>query len=102
MRIENGDGNKGIQHHLSKVQGAGERRDVKDPGPGDEVPADRVELSEAAKTVQQTRQLLAALPDVRLEKVADLQTKIEGGLYNVRGEQVAVKMLEYGLFDGLI
>lgn len=102
MKIENHESNERIQPTLSKVQGAGERRDVEGAVPRQETPVDQVELSDAAKAMRQARQVLAGLPEVRLEKVNELQTKIEGGLYNVRGEQVAAKMLGQGFFDQLI
>lgn len=102
MKIENHDGNHRIQPPLSRVQDAGERGDAGRPQPGREAPADRVELSDTARASQQARQLLDGLPEVRLDKVAELRAKIEGGVYNVRGEQVAVRMLGQGLFDRLI
>lgn len=102
MKIENHDGNQRIQPPLSRVPGAGERRDAEGPESRREAPADRVELSGTARAIQQARQLLDGLPEVRLDKVAELQAKIDGGVYNVRGEQVAVRMLGQGLFDRLI
>lgn len=102
MKIENPDGNQRIHPPASRMQGAGERRDAGVPEPSHEAPGDRVELSDTARAIQLARQVLDGLPEVRLEKVAELQAKIEGGLYNVRGEQVAVRMLGQGLLDRLI
>lgn len=102
MKIENPDGNHRIQPPPSRIPGVGERRDAGGPQSSHEAPADRVELSGTARAVQQARQLLDGLPEVRLDKVAELQAKIEGGIYNVRGEQVAVRMLGQGFLDRLI
>jgi negative regulator of flagellin synthesis FlgM len=102
VKIENRDTSNNIQPYAQRIQDLAKRRDPKEPSGSHEAAADRLELSEAAKALQQTRQLLAEVPGVRLERVAELQAKIQGGLYNVRGEEVAAKMLRYGLFDGLI
>lgn len=104
MKIENRDNSNNININppTNRVQDAGRQRESKEPAPAREAPVDRVELSGAAKALQQARQLLAASPEVRLEKVAELQAKIQSGLYNVRGQEVAAKMLGQGLFDGLI
>ena len=105
MKIENHGDNAKIQPHLQRIQDAAERTErseVKEPTPDREAPVDRVELSGVAKTLQQARQLLAASPEVRQEKVAELQTMIQRGVYNVRGQEVAAKMLGQGLFDQLV
>ena len=102
MKIENPDSNHRIQPPLSGVQGAGGRRDASGPESSHDAPGDRVELSDTARASQQARQLLDGLPEVRLDKVAELRAKIEGGFYNIRGEQVAVRMLGQGLFDRII
>lgn len=102
MKIENRDSSNNIQAYVSRTQDVAEGRDSKELPSGHEAPADRVELSAAAEALQQTQQLLAEVPEVRLDKVAELQAKIQAGLYNVRGEEVAAKMLGSGLFDGLI
>ena len=99
MKIENRSDNTNINPHLNRVQDAAERSEPKEPIPDREAPADRVELSGAAKALQQARQLLAASPEVRLEKVTELKGLIQQGGYNVRGEAVAAKMIEQGLFD---
>lgn len=102
MKIENRSDNTNINPHLNRVQDAAERSESKEPTPAHEAPVDRVELSGAAKALQHARQLLDALPEVRLEKVTELKGLIQQGVYNVKGEAVAAKMLGQGLFDRLI
>ncbi|MDD5558272.1 flagellar biosynthesis anti-sigma factor FlgM [Candidatus Methylomirabilis sp.] len=102
MKIENRSDNTNINPHLNRVQDAAERSESKEPTPAREASADRVELSGAARALQQARQLLAASPEVRLEKVTELKSLIQKGAYNVRGEAVAAKMLGQGLFDQLV
>ena len=102
MKIENHGDNAKIQSHLPRIQDAAERPESKEPTPNREASVDRVELSGTAKALQQARQLLAASPEVRQEKVAELQVMIQLGAYNVRGQEVAAKMLGQGLFDQLV
>lgn len=102
MKIENHSDNTNINPYLNRVPDAGERSESKEPAPVHDAPGDRVELSETAKVLQQTRTLLAASPDVRPEKVAALKGMIQRGIYNVRGQEVAAKMIGQGLFDQLV
>ncbi len=102
MKIENRGGNTNINPHLNRVQDAAERSESKESTPARDASADRVELSETAKALQQARTLLAASPEVRAEKVAELQGMIQRGVYNVRGQKVAAKMIGQGLFDHLV
>lgn len=102
MKIENRGDNTNINPHLHRVQEPTERPESKESTPTPTTPVDRVELSEQAKTLQQARQHLATLPDVRQEKVAELQSVIRRGAYNVSGREVAAKMLGQGLFDLLV
>lgn len=102
MKIENRSDNTNINPHLNRVQDTAERQESKGPTPAHEASVDRLELSGAAKALQQARQLLDALPEVRLEKVTELKGLIQQGEYNVKGEAVAAKMLGQGLFDRLV
>lgn len=102
MKIENRGNNTNINPYLNKVQDAGERAESKEPTPARDAPVDRVELSGAAKALQQARQLLAGLPEIRPEKVAELHSMIRQGMYDVRGQEVAAKMLGQGLFDQFV
>lgn len=102
MKIENDGDNTNVNPYLNRVQGAAERLESKESTPARDVPADRVELSETAKMLQQARSLLVVSPDIRQEKVAELQGMIRRGVYNVKGREVAAKMIGQGLFDHLV
>lgn len=102
MKIENHGDNTNVNPYLNRVQGPAERSESKESTPARDVPADRVELSEAAKTLQHARSLLAVSPEIRQEKVAELKGMIRRGVYNVRGQEVAARMIEQGLFDRLV
>lgn len=102
MKIENRNDNANMNPNLRRIQDPAERPESKGPGGTRDTSVDRVELSEEAKTLQQTRQLLTNLPDVRSERVAELKPLIQRGVYNVSGREVAAKMLGQGLIDQLI
>ena len=54
---------------------------------------DIVALSEQAKEYQVAARALKAVPDVRQDKVNEIQSKIESGNYNVSSKDIAAKLL---------
>jgi len=76
--------NSGISR---KSPGEGENSKVRDKSP------DRVDLSMKKREIEQLKEKLAGLPDVRAERVAALRQQIEEGSYRVAGRDVAEKML---------
>ncbi len=54
---------------------------------------DEVALSAAAKDFQSVYKLLSTVPDVRQDKVSELQERLNSGNYNVKAEEVADKIL---------
>jgi flagellar biosynthesis anti-sigma factor FlgM len=63
------------------------------------VPEEKVDLSTKARDVQQIKNALVKLPDVREEKVQELKKEIEAGTYNVSGDKIAEKMVGESLLD---
>jgi negative regulator of flagellin synthesis FlgM len=64
-------------------------------------PADAVDLSARAREMDRLRQAIAALPDVRPERVARVARAIADGTYQVRDDDVAEKMLGRSVVDGI-
>jgi negative regulator of flagellin synthesis FlgM len=58
---------------------------------------DKVELSPQAKEILEAKRLLGEIPDIRTDKVEQLQQAIKDGTYEVKGEQVAMKMIGQSL-----
>lgn len=87
---------------LLQQQQAGEKaaqgREAR-PVSGTVVTEEKVTLSGRASEVQQARQIIADLPDVRKDKVDDLKARIDDGSYQVDGERVAEKMIGESLLD---
>lgn len=65
-------------------------------------PADRVEISGEAKEYQQLNQVIASLPEVRSERVAALQQKIETGSYHPQSDEIAEKLIRSTLLDAVL
>ena len=60
-------------------------------------PAADVELSESLAEVNTAKTALAAMPDVRTEKIEAIKPRIEDGSYEVDSKVVAKKMVDSSL-----
>lgn len=72
------------QKNISKVEkasGISSRKDV-------------VSISNQAKDFQTVMKALRETPDIRLDKVKELTDKLESGKYDVRGKDVADRILK--------
>jgi negative regulator of flagellin synthesis FlgM len=63
------------------------------------VPEEKVNLSTTAKDVQNLKNAISNLPDVREDKVQALKDQIEKGTYRVDAGKVADKMVGESLID---
>ena len=72
---------------------------------GDESPGvkeDTVSLSQEAREAAAMVQKLNAIPDVRVDKVSEIQEKINNGTYTVDGQQAAANILAESLINELV
>lgn len=60
---------------------------------------EKVDLSTTAKDIQQAKNALSQLPDVREEKVQAIKNQVNSGKYNVSGEDIAGKMVGESIVD---
>ena len=58
------------------------------------VAGDRVELSVNSSEIDQLKQTMQGISDVRSDRVASLRKSIDEGTYSVDGRKVAEKMLD--------
>jgi len=58
-----------------------------------------VNLSTKAKDIQQLRDAINRLPDIREDKVRELKEQVERGMYDVNGQKIAEKMVAESLLD---
>lgn len=95
----NGNQGIGIDAYVNQVQ------DKNTIGTSDNKPensvkkADTVVISDAAKRVQEARNQLNDIPDVREEKVAQLRNQIQNGTYQIDADKIAGKMIKEGLLN---
>ena len=68
-------------------------------GPSPVQRKDRVSLSPQARELLNAQRALAAIPDVRAEKVEEIQARIADGSYRIDSEKIAAKMIRQALSD---
>ena len=66
---------------------------------GSAVPDEKVNLSTKARDIQQLKDAVSQLPDVREDKVNELKGQVEAGTYTVNGQKIAEKMVSESLLD---
>lgn len=57
-------------------------------------PADRIEISDASRELARALHEVAAAPDARADRIAELRQQIEQGIYLVPAELVAQRLLQ--------
>ena len=97
-RIQDGKAQMIPQQYLrnDQVKGESERQAH---GGAVSLPSERVDLSTAARDIQQLKDALSKLPDVREEKVQEVQKMLKDGTYNVSADQIAGKMVGESILD---
>jgi negative regulator of flagellin synthesis FlgM len=104
VRITDKQRPEGLPPLPPRVQAQGEAGSGRAEGANADAPrrADRVEVSDRARNLQQARRALEATPEVREAKVAELRQRIAEGRHNVRGELIADRMLRQVNLSALI
>ncbi len=97
-RIQDGKAPMIPQQYLRNDQVKGESERQANGG-AVSLPSERVDLSTAAKDIQQLKDALSKLPDVREEKVQEVQKMLKEGTYNVSADQIAGKMVGESILD---
>lgn len=62
---------------------------------------DQVTVSEAAKNIARLMVEVSNIPDIRADKVEELKNAINSGTYEVRGSEIAGKIIKEALIDRL-
>ena len=96
----NGNQGIGIDAYVNQVQDKNNKVGAPDNKPEKTaVKADTVVISDAAKRVQEARNQLNDIPDVREEKVSQLRDQIQNGTYQIDADKIAGKMIKEGLLN---
>lgn len=92
-----------IQQVLKQYTDTGKARKTESAGGVSGPPrADQVSISREALSAQQVRKYLQEIPEVREERVLDLQAEIQSGTYNVSGEDIMEKIIGRSIVDHAI
>ena len=62
-------------------------------------PEEKVDLSTQAKDIQQAKNALSTVPDIREQKVQEIKSQVEKGKYNVSAEKITGKMVGESIAD---
>lgn len=63
---------------------------------------DSVRFSSEADKVKLVQDAVAATPDIRQDRVAEIKARIQAGTYDVTAEELAQKLIDLGIADKLM
>jgi negative regulator of flagellin synthesis FlgM len=64
--------------------------------------SDQIELSVRSLEISHIEDLIRSTPDVREDRVNQVRGQIESGIYNVKAEQIADKIIGGSLLDSMV
>ena len=70
-----------------------------DAGPAKKADGDSVRLSDGAREVQEAMRVMKELPEIRADKVAELKSKVDEGIYQPDGRKIAFNLLKESFLD---
>ncbi len=91
-----------LEAYASKVQQINQPAQTNSEKEQPRVQGDTVSLSREAREVAAITQKLQETPDVREDKVSEIQEKIESGTYNVDGQKAANGLMMESLINELV
>jgi negative regulator of flagellin synthesis FlgM len=94
--IINGNGPIDDRKQLGNVQDMNKKRDVDKQVDTQKAgsSSDKVSLSEQAREISELKGLIGEIPDIRRDKVEDVQKALDTGTYNLDSLKIAQKILE--------
>ncbi len=83
-----------------------DKRRAANPASGQSEPralaTDRIVLSDRAKEIHAAEQMLASVPDVRSEKVAELKARVDNHTYHADSRNIASKMIRGSVLNAIL
>lgn len=101
MRIPGHDPYRWRETSLPDVNGAQGEASARASEAHADVPADRIEISDHAKDLSELYQRIAALPDVRAARVAEIAARLADGTYAARSEAIAKGLIKAAVLERL-
>ncbi len=95
------DGREATLPYIQQYQKNDAPRGVNTPGTtqGSLMPEEKVDLSAQAKEYRAVKELVDKTPEIREEKIRELQRRIDSGSYRVPAEDIAKKIVGDNLLD---
>ena len=101
MEINSNDNTINIDAYVNNISDKQKAENTSDKAEKNVAKTDTVNISDAAKEIQEVRKELDNIPEVRAEKVEQLKNQIENGTYEIKSEEIAEKMLKDSLLNDL-
>ena len=101
MEITPNDNTINIDAYVKNINDKQKAENTSDKADNNVTKTDTLNISDAAKEIQEVRKELDSLPEVRAEKVAELKNQIENGTYEIKSEEIAEKMIKDALLNDL-
>jgi negative regulator of flagellin synthesis FlgM len=101
MEINPNDNTINIDAYVNRISDTQKAENTSDIAEKNVAKSDTVNISDAAKEIQEVRKELDNIPDVRADKVEQLKNQIENGTYEIKSEEIAEKMLRDSLLNDL-
>jgi negative regulator of flagellin synthesis FlgM len=101
MEITPNDNTINIDAYVNNINDKQKAENTSDKAEKNVAKTDTVNISDAAKEIQEVRKELDNIPEVRAEKVEQLKNQIENGTYEIKSEEIAEKMLKDSLLNDL-
>lgn len=86
--------NEQVQQILAAHKAKAPKGDAAVSGVGEAAGTDALSVSSQGQELQRVLPLLAALPDTRPDRVADLKARVEAGTYQPTGREIAGSVLK--------
>lgn len=101
MKINNTPNTEALKAYgAGSLQGVHPLRESPTSARNQQAPSsDRVDISSTVKLMQDIHKAVAEAPDMRMDKVRDVETKIDKGLYKADLTVVADKLLSHNISD---
>ena len=101
MEINSNDNTINIDAYVNNINDKQKAENTSEKAEKNVAKTDTVNISDAAKEIQEVRKDLDNIPDVRADKVEQLKNQIENGTYEIKSEEIAEKMLKDSLLNDL-
>lgn len=90
-----------LSPYLSKVRDRSQGEPGKQPEVSSGQNADIISLSDKARDIAKLREQLGPVPEMRLDRIADIKGRIDGGTYSVDPAKVADSIIKDAIMNSM-